>query len=427
LWFPAGLVGVGDRRSGVPTVVFLHRDGSEAGVYVDLAGLTDRSDLESGVMRRLPGTDVRIAAFGVEPGFVASYGFVWFSGELESPAARDTPEARRWWLGFLAGSAPDPWARVRREVVRQGARRSVVEVPASPAARGTKRLDAAWADAASAADQLDEPEAARAAARLDELVWDRSDGVAHPAWLYLPPSLGADTGTESGRSSGHDVGPSTRASTGASAGAVAEVGLLVLFDGRPWAESVPVAPVLDALHASGAIPPTAAVLLDAMGHDRREADLARDPAYLDLLADELLPDVVAPLLAARGLRLTANPARTVVAGQSYGGLAAFRAVARRPERFGASVSQSGSLWWADEDPSGEPVAVRWLRTAAPRRARTVLQVGAYEGPITAANAQVAALVRDRGEHLVHTVVPGGHDWAWWSVRLGEGITAALGR
>jgi enterochelin esterase family protein len=401
VWCPDGLVvGAGGQRSGVPTVVFLHRDGSDRGAYLDLVGLTDRSDLAAGIMRRLPGTDVRIAAFGVEPGFVASYGMVPFVGELRSPADRDTPEARRWWLGVLAGSGPDPLARVRRQVLRQGVMRSVVEVAGSDRSAAPDR-SAAVLTGATGHDK----------GTVEAIVWDRPDGVAQPAWVYRP---------------GTDV-RSDVASDVASVDSALEVGLLVLFDGRPWAESVPVAPVLDTLHASGRIPPTAAVLLDAMGPDRREADLARTPGYLDLLADDLLPRVVRPVLAAHGLVLSDDPRRTVVAGQSYGGLAAFRAVARRPERFGASVSQSGSLWWPDADEPGERAAVRWLRSAPPRSARTVLQVGAYEGPITAANDAVARVIRERGEHLVHTVVPGGHDWAWWSNRLGAGLVAALGR
>lgn len=39
----------------------------------------------------------------------------------------------------------------------------------------------------------------------------------------------------------------------------------------------------------------------------------------------------------------------VVAGQSYGGLAAAYAGLRRPERYGSIVSQSGSFWWPDLD------------------------------------------------------------------------------
>ena len=37
--------------------------------------------------------------------------------------------------------------------------------------------------------------------------------------------------------------------------------------------------------------------------------------------------------------------RTVVAGQSYGGLAAMYAGLHWPARFGRILSQSGSFWW----------------------------------------------------------------------------------
>ncbi|HEY0189101.1 MAG TPA: alpha/beta hydrolase-fold protein [Cellulomonas sp.] len=372
LWSPDGLAGTGGRPTGVPTLVFLHRDGTDAGVYLDLVGLTDRSDTAVGIMRRLPGTDVRVAAFGVEPGFVGSYGFVPFHGGLRAPAARDTPEARRWWLGVLAGSGPDPLARARQVIAKGRLRRSVATAP--PRGGG-----AAPAEAVPAA-----------------FVWDRPDGVRQPAWLHVPAAPGP-----------------------------AEVGLLVLFDGRMWAEQLAVGTVLDALHADGSVPATAAVLLDSIDPARREADLADHPEFLDLLADDLLPRLVAPALARQGLVLSADPARTVVAGQSYGGLAAFRAVARRPDRFGASISQSGSFWWpSHEEPAAREVPA-WLRTAPPRSGRTVIQVGRYEGSMTDASRQVADLVRERGEHLVHTEVPGGHDWAWWSDRLGAALVAAL--
>jgi iron(III)-enterobactin esterase len=391
LWCPDGLADRAGRASGVPTLVFLHRDGTDGGVYLDLVGLTDRSDTAAGTMRRLPGTDVRVAAYGVEPGFIGSYGFVPFTGELRSPAPRDTPEARRWWVGVLAASGPDPLARRRRVIEKQHGRRSVATVP-----------DAATVpDGSAGSVGTGETDGERTPRVLEPFVWDRPDGVRQPAWLHVPEVA-----------AGRDV---------------AVVGLLVLFDGRMWAEEVPVGPTLDALHADGSLPPTAAVLLDSMDPDRREADLAGQPGYLDLLADDLLPRLVAPALARHGLALSDDPARTAVAGQSYGGLAAFRAAARRPDRFGASISQSGSFWWPRHEAPEARAVPAWLRTAPARGTRTVLQVGTYEGSLTDANREVAALVRERDEHLVHTEVPGGHDWAWWSDRLGAGVVAALGR
>ena len=393
LWFPDGLPAADDppaagegARSGVPTLLFLHRHDPHrhdpgapgAGVYLDLAGLTDRADLTAGAMTHVPGTDVHVAAFGVPDGYVGSYAFVPHDGGLRSPAARNTPQARAWWLGVLAGSRPDALARADGLVDSRGSARSVAVAPPD-------------------ADPGTAPRASAPAGRTTPRTWHRPDGVDQPVWVRTP----------------------ARAPGG-------EVGLLVLFDGAMWADRVPIGPVLDDLHARGLVPPTAAVLVDALSTDRRAADLARTDAYLDLVADDLLPRVVEPVLAGLGLRSHPDPARHVVAGQSYGGLAAFRLAARRPERFGACVSQSGSFWWpAMDDPAQRAVAAH-LRTAPARATRTVLQVGRLEGELTDANREVAALLRRRGEHLDYTEVTGGHDWAWWSRHLGAGLVAALG-
>jgi enterochelin esterase family protein len=379
LWCPHGLPGGAGDGTGVPTLVFLHRQAGPGSAYLDLNGLTDRSALVAGAMTRLPGTDVHVAAFAVPPGWVGSYAVVPHDEPLVPPAPRNTPEARRWWLGVLAAARPDPWAAGGGYLDSRGSARSIASVPA----------DATGPVAACA------PSAGRAGAGPGPRTWRRPDGVEQPVWLHVPET--ADR----------------------------EVGLLVLFDGLMWAHRAPVAPVLDDLHRRGAIPPTAAVLLDAIDVDRRAADLAGGDGYLDLLADDLLPRVVAPALGERGLALHPDPRRTVVAGQSYGGLAAFRAVARRPERFGVALCQSGSFWWPEMAAPDRRAVPALLRAAGPRTARTVLQYGAYEGELTDANREVAGLLRERGEDHVVLEVPGGHDWAWWSRRLGAGLVAAL--
>jgi enterochelin esterase family protein len=166
-----------------------------------------------------------------------------------------------------------------------------------------------------------------------------------------------------------------------------------------------------------------AVLVSSCDRVARSIDLTCDDAFVDALADDLLPGLVRDLLATRGLTITADPMLSAVVGQSYGGLAAVYAAARRPDRFGLALSQSGSFWWPDRsDPSTRRIA-GWLRSAPPRATRTVLQVGAYERVLTEANHEVAELIEARGEWLRLTEVPGGHDWAWWRSRLADGLEA----
>ena len=56
----------------------------------------------------------------------------------------------------------------------------------------------------------------------------------------------------------------------------------------------------------------------------------------------------------------------------------------------------------------------------------MLQVGAHEGDLTAANREVRDLLVARGEHVDYAEVDGGHDWAWWSACLGDGLVTLLG-
>jgi hypothetical protein len=83
------------------------------------------------------------------------------------------------------------------------------------------------------------------------------------------------------------------------------------------------------------------VLPDSVDEPTRWAEMTCRPAYAAFLADELLP------WAATRLPLTDDPARTVVAGQSLGGLTAAHAALSAPHRFGNALVQSGSFWWPD--------------------------------------------------------------------------------
>ncbi|CAM5269350.1 Enterochelin esterase OS=Streptomyces microflavus OX=1919 GN=fes PE=3 SV=1 [Streptomyces microflavus] len=126
----------------------------------------------------------------------------------------------------------------------------------------------------------------------------------------------------------------------------------MLLDGEMWGPVLGVGDIFDNLHADGDLPPTVAVLVDTMG--RRMEDLACSAPFVDWLADTLLPWTEQEYGAG------ADAARTVVAGQSAGGLTAAFAAFQRPDRFGLALSQSGSFWWPDDDrrangsPAGTP-------------------------------------------------------------------------
>src|SRR5690606_27246504 len=68
----------------------------------------------------------------------------------------------------------------------------------------------------------------------------------------------------------------------------------------------------------------------------RDADLTANPALVDDLHR---------LICTSPVPVTDDPERTLIQGSSLGGLAALFAQCIAPDRFGASVCQSGSFWW----------------------------------------------------------------------------------
>jgi len=71
----------------------------------------------------------------------------------------------------------------------------------------------------------------------------------------------------------------------------------------------------------------------------RRTELPCNIPFADFLAKELVP------WSREKYHTTHEAAKTVVAGSSFGGLAAVFAGLRHPEVFGNVVSLSGSFWW----------------------------------------------------------------------------------
>lgn len=194
--------------------------------------------------------------------------------------------------------------------------------------------------------------------------------------------------------------------------------LAILLDGQFWAESMPVWPALSSLTKSGELPAAVYLLIDVIDGEHRSRELPCNPEFWQAVQDELLPQVA----AIESFSPVAS--RTIVAGQSFGGLASLYAGLYWPERFGAVLAQSGSFWWPDR----KEQKIGWLRQQLEQGAvradglRIILQAGKYEPLIFRANDAIRHQLTHATE-LNWCPFEGGHDAFCWRGGLTSGLIA----
>lgn len=193
--------------------------------------------------------------------------------------------------------------------------------------------------------------------------------------------------------------------------------LALLLDGQFWAESMPVWPALAALTQEGKLPPAVYLLIDAINTAHRREELPCNPNFWLAVQEELLPQVKAHT------PFSDRPERTLVAGQSFGGLAAMFAGLYWPARFGCVLSQSGSYWWPNRGNPLQGVLIRQLASGdlQPPALRIVLEAGVREPIIFRANQTLFSLLKPTQGALIWREVEGGHDALCWR----GGLTAGL--
>ncbi|KWT57650.1 esterase [Streptomyces albus subsp. albus] len=360
-----------DGEPGHVLVTFVWRDDPArpaTDVLALLHTVTDRDrhagDLTPHLMTLIEGTSVWAISHRLRSDHRASYQFRPGTGPREEILRTD----RQAWLKVLDSAVPDPLNTAPVLPSRDGRNpASVMELPGAPAQPCTGRR----------------PGAARGTSVRAEV-----DG--RHVTVHLPP--------------GHrpDGGP---------------YAVAVLLDGEMWGPVLGAGDLLDNLHADAAVPPTVALLVDTMG--RRMEDLSCNGAFVDWLADTLLP------WAADAYGAGLRPERTVVAGQSAGGLTAAYAAFRRPDRFGLALSQSGSFWWPDDAERGAEWLTRQYATAERRPVRLRLEVGLQEWMLLAENRRLRNVLRARGYDVAYEEFNGGHDYACWRGGLAMGLGALL--
>lgn len=204
--------------------------------------------------------------------------------------------------------------------------------------------------------------------------------------------------------------------------------LLLLFDGPAYIEMVPTPTILDNLISEGKVPPMIAVLPDSLDGETRSRELPCHQPFVDFLTQELLPWV------RERYHVTDDPARSIVGGSSYGGLASSFVGLRASERFGNVLSQSGSYWWESDSEDGIPQeSLTQQFIASPRLpVRFYMEVGlqernASDTSMITTNRHLRDILLLKGYEVHYTEFNGGHDYLCWRGSLADGLVTLAGK
>lgn len=201
--------------------------------------------------------------------------------------------------------------------------------------------------------------------------------------------------------------------------------LLLVFDGEAYTQIIPAPAILDDLISRGKIEPVVAILIGSLSQEARDRELPCNFSFTKFLTQELLPWVRAHY------HVTRDPAQTIVAGSSYGGLAACFAGLEHPDVFGNVLSQSGAFWWnpgSEDDNNRESWLLQRFQSRAKVPLRFYLDVGKLETPnMIRVNHSFCDMLRSKGYPFYFAEFNGGHDYSAWQETFSDGLIALIGK
>ncbi|GAA1137460.1 enterochelin esterase domain-containing protein [Ornithinicoccus hortensis] len=236
------------------------------------------------------------------------------------------------------------------------------------------------------------------------------EAYQHPAWLDAPTQEARWTQWQVSDLDGEPRTVRHRSPGGRAPQGGRRPRLLVLFDGEQWAAMG----LADALDRAGL--DLEVLLIDSGDPGRRAVDLP-EPGRAAALVEASLrrrAEHLGPI----------DPEHVIIAGQSFGGLAAAAVTVTRPDLVGQAIVQSGSFWYVggDEPRRDNPVPGDLVRRIASGefgqlRGRFVVQAGTDEGTMVDQAQHFRDAVVAAGAEADLTIVVGGHDFAWWTHHL----------
>jgi enterochelin esterase family protein len=207
--------------------------------------------------------------------------------------------------------------------------------------------------------------------------------------------------------------------------------MFLVFDQSTYVTVVPTPRILNHLIHAKKIPPMVAVFVGNVSADARNIELPCNDSFVQFLATELIPWVH------EKYNVSTDPTQNVVAGSSFGGLAASYVAFRHPELFGNVISQSGSYWWSPNTNSSflaHEVEGEWLTRqyaeAGKKTIRFFLEVGLNEGgkpTMVIVNRHFRDVLIAKGYEIVkYDEFNGGHSTLNWRGSLADGLIALIG-
>jgi len=194
--------------------------------------------------------------------------------------------------------------------------------------------------------------------------------------------------------------------------------LALLLDGQFWANTLPIASPLQQLTDKGKLPAALYIMPEIIDREHRGREYPCNAEFWRAINEELLP------LIKQVFNWQQAPDRTLVTGQSFGGLASVYACLNWPELYGKALSLSGSFWWPNRGQAAGYL-IQQLQQQTPSNAprHILLEAGCRETLICEAN-------REMDKWLSHYQIPhslryveGGHDALWWRGSLLDGLQA----